>query len=79
MLAETSVSVVPVKVFGVALTVCVSEAKVSEELYVNLIAVVFPPFELTLAFSTVVVSPILLAARIVTVGTAIGVKLKIEP
>ncbi len=45
----------------------------------NLIPVVFPPFELTLALIVVVVSPILVAARIVTVGAAMGVKLWIEP
>ena len=79
MLAEISVSVLPVKVFGDPFTVCVSDAKVSEELYVNLIAVVFPPFEFTFAFNTAVNSPTLLAALIVTVGAAIGVKLRIEP
>ena len=40
---------------------------------------VFPPFELILALMTVVVSPMLLAARIVTVGAAIGVKLLMLP
>jgi hypothetical protein len=35
--------------------------------------------ELTLALIVVVVSPILVAARIVTVGAAIGVKLTIDP
>jgi hypothetical protein len=74
-----SVSVVPVNVDGDPTTVNVSVKKVSEVLYVNFIPEVFPPFELTLALITVVVSPILLAARIVTVGTAIGVKLLILP
>ena len=74
-----SVSVVPVSVDGDPTTVKVSVKKVSEVLYVNFIPVVFPPFEFIFALITVVVSPILLAARIVTVGTAIGVKLLILP
>jgi hypothetical protein len=41
--------------------------------------VVFPPLEFTLALIVVVVSPILVAARIVTVGAAIGVKLTTDP